>query len=87
MKKTILILTALLLLGSCADSQTVSECVTGSSYGFWGGLWHGMISGISFIGSLFFEDISVYALNNNGGWYDFGFLAGIGGLGFTIGKA
>ena len=53
MKKTILILTALLLLGSCADSQTVSECVTGSSYGFWGGLWHGMISGISFIAKAF----------------------------------
>jgi hypothetical protein len=40
-----------------------------------------MISGFSFIGSLFDSSIKVYAINNNGHWYDFGF---VGGLFFII---
>jgi hypothetical protein len=39
-----------------------------------------MITPISFIGSLFFDDITIYAVNNNGGWYNFGFLLSVGGL-------
>jgi hypothetical protein len=70
-----------LLLSSCADAQPqVNECVTGHQYGFWGGLWQGIISPISFIGSLFYDDIDMYAINNNGGWYAFGFLLGAGVL-------
>jgi hypothetical protein len=49
--------------------------------GFWLGTWHGMISAFSFIGSLSNDDIKVYASNNNGHWYDFGF---VGGLFFMI---
>jgi hypothetical protein len=45
--------------------------------GFWLGTWHGMISGFSFIGSLFDDSIKVYAINNNGHWYDFGFVGGL----------
>ena len=48
---------------------------------FWGGLWHGLIAPISWIGSLFCDDIAVWAINNNGGWYTFGFILGIGCLG------
>ena len=33
---------------------------------------------LPFIGSLFFDDIAMYAINNNGGWYDFGFVLGAG---------
>jgi len=76
----ILILFALvvLLFSSCAHTIDVQTCVEGTKiYGFWNGLWHGMISGLTFIGSLFNDDISVYAVNNNGGWYDFGFLWGV----------
>lgn len=86
MKKQILIigvLTALLFAG-CADvSPHVQECVTGDPYGFWSGLWHGIISPFSFIGSLFSDNIAVYAYDNTGGWYDFGFLWGIGALSGT----
>lgn len=67
------------LLPSCADVQPqVNECLVGHQYGFWGGLWHGFISPISFIGSLFFDSIDMYAINNNGGWYRFGFVLGAG---------
>ena len=63
------------LLASCAagDIQFTSE----SPAGFWFGLWHGVISFISLIIHLFNDSVSVYELNNTGGWYDFGFLLGV----------
>lgn len=35
---------------------------------------------MAFIGHLFDQSIAVYAVPNNGGWYTFGFLVGLGGL-------
>jgi hypothetical protein len=55
------------------DPQTVAA----GPAGFWLGLWHGMISVISFVISLFSENVEVYERNNNGAWYDLGFLFGI----------
>ena len=87
MKKTnILIFIALLglmFISSCAHSPNVTVTIPNDThvYGFWGGTWHGVISGFSFIGSLFDDSIKVYAINNNGHWYDFGF---VGGLFFII---
>jgi hypothetical protein len=72
-----LLLVAFLFTG-CADVSLIEECITVSPYGFWGGLWHGVIAPFAFIGSLFSNDIAVYAVNNNGGWYDFGFVLGAG---------
>jgi hypothetical protein len=69
---------ALLLLIGCADVEVVSDCVINKPYGFWNGLWHGIVSPFSFIGSLFSDNIALYAVNNNGGWYDFGFVLGAG---------
>ena len=68
------------LLNSCADVVLINQPLP-DVYGFWGGLWHGMIIIFSWIGSLFSDDIAIYAVNNNGGWYDFGFLLGVGVLG------
>jgi len=48
--------------------------------GFWLGLWHGVISPITFVISLFSDTVTVWDVNNNGGWYTFGFLLGIGAL-------
>jgi hypothetical protein len=73
-------LAVLILLSSCAQVQNIDACMGSEVYGFWGGIWHGMITPISFIGSLFFDDITIYAVNNNGGWYNFGFLLSVGGL-------
>lgn len=67
-----------LTISGCADVVQIDECVTDDPYGFWGGLWHGIISPISFIGSLLDKDIALYAINNNGGWYDLGFVIGAG---------
>ncbi len=64
-----------------------AACVTKNAYGFFGGLWHGIIVPASFVGSLFFDDIAIYAYNNTGGWYDFGFVIGISSLGGGGAKA
>jgi len=77
-KTILLIIIVIMLFTSCAHVQPDVTCLTGKVYGFWNGLWHGIIAGITFIGSLFNHDIAVYAINNNGGWYNFGFLLGVG---------
>lgn len=48
--------------------------------GFWGGLWHGIISPITFVVGWFNHSVDVWEVNNNGGWYTFGFLLGVGGF-------
>lgn len=70
----------------CADSEPVKGCLEGHTYGFWGGLWHGMIAPFDFIGMLIWDDVAMYATNNNGGWYAFGFLLGSGGWGVLTGR-
>ena len=71
---------SLFILTGCADSVDVQGCLPPENhvYGFWAGTWHGMIIWFSFIGSLFDSDIAIYATNNNGGWYNFGFCGGFG---------
>jgi len=82
MKKVLLGVLVLILFIGCADVTSVQECLTSSNpYGFWSGLWHGIIAPFAFIGSIFSDSIAIYAVNNNGGWYDFGFIIGIGSLG------
>lgn len=78
--KILLGLSVLLLLSSCANATNIDSCIGNDAYGFWSGLWHGSITPFSFIASLFFDNIAVYAVDNNGAWYDFGFLLSIGGL-------
>ena len=70
----------------CAQNEAVDQCLTGHTYGFFGGLWHGFIAPFDFIGMLFNDDITMYAQNNNGGLYALGFLLGSGGWGFFGGK-
>jgi hypothetical protein len=76
MKNYILIL-AILLLSGCADTIIVEEIIEMEKVGFLHGFWHGLIIIFSFIGTLFSDDIAIYAIYNNGGWYDFGFLLGV----------
>ncbi len=47
--------------------------------GFWAGLWHGLITPITFVVSLFTAGVRIYEVNNNGRWYDFGFIIGVSG--------
>ena len=71
-----------ILLSGCANNEAVKLCLTGHTYGFLGGLWHGFIAPFDFIGMLFNDKITMYAQNNNGGLYALGFLLGSGGWGF-----
>ena len=73
-------------LASCAGVEPVRACLSGQQYGFFYGLLHGFITPISFIASLFKDDVAIYAVNNTGAWYDFGFLLGSSGWGFLAGN-
>ncbi|MBU4485654.1 MAG: hypothetical protein KKD38_01875 [Candidatus Delongbacteria bacterium] len=86
MKKKILIalcvVTLFLIAGCTAGPNNVVNIleITKEPAGFWYGLWHGMISPIAFIISLFSDNVGMYEVYNNGGWYNFGFLLGVGGV-------
>jgi hypothetical protein len=46
--------------------------------GFFKGFWHGLISPITFIISLFTKNVRFYEVHNNGILYNFGFVLGAG---------
>ncbi len=77
--KLFLPLGAALLLAGCASQHAVG--VAPGAPGFLAGLWHGFIFPFAWILSLFIDGIAVYAVPNNGGWYDFGYFIGIVFLG------
>jgi hypothetical protein len=52
----------------------------GDIAGFWLGLWHGVIAPITFVISLFNDNMNVYEIHNNGNWYNLGFVLGAGVL-------
>ena len=69
-----------LTVAACVAKQSMSA-VNPAAPGFLEGVWHGFIFPIAWIVSLFTDDISVYAVPNNGAWYDFGYFVGICFLG------
>ena len=72
----------LVLLSACAATQTDAALATAANTpGFWLGVWHGFIFPVAFVVSLFMPDIAIYAVPNNGVWYDFGYFVGIVFLG------
>lgn len=70
----LLLLCSIALLTGCAANN---EMYLSEPAGFWAGLWHGLIIIITFIISLFTDTISIYEVNNTGGWYNFGFVLGL----------
>lgn len=69
------------LLAACARQVPDAVQQGADAPNFLHGLWHGFIFPFAWIGSLFDPKIAVYAVPNNGGWYDFGFFLGITVLG------
>ena len=70
-----------LLLASCAAgvNPEVGTAPEGADVaGFWLGLWHGVIAPITFLISLFTDNVNIYEVHNKGNWYDFGFVIGAG---------
>jgi hypothetical protein len=66
-------LAIIILLTGCAPGN---ERFDTDPAGFWWGLWHGLISLIAFIVSLFNDDWTIYEINNNGKMYNLGFILG-----------
>jgi hypothetical protein len=60
---------ALLLLAAAAGPNELAG-TDPEAAGFWLGLWHGLISPVTFVVSLFNPDVNIYEVNNNGNWYD-----------------
>lgn len=71
----VLVLVVALLTTACAAGG--NDATTSDGAGFWLGLWHGLICPITFVISLFSDDVGIYEVHNTGGWYDFGFVVGI----------
>jgi hypothetical protein len=89
-----MIVVLLLSFTACAAGPNISEKSAdpeGEIAGFWKGLWHGFIAPVTFIISLFSDNVNVYEVFNNGNWYNFGFMFGLsmilGGSGGGAGRA
>ncbi len=76
--RTLLVVTLVVLAAAgCAAGANPAVDTGTDPAGFWLGLWHGLISPITFIVSLFDDDVNIYEVANNGNWYDFGFMLGV----------
>ena len=75
----------------CACATQAASGVAPAAPGFLLGVWHGFIFPVAWVISLFVPEVAVYAVPNNGGWYDFGFFLGVtvlgGGSHFSSKKA
>src|SRR5438445_6677001 len=72
---------ALIVTAGCAvkfNPLTGTPADSGETAGFLLGLWHGLIMPFAFVASLFLDNVSIYEVHNNGGWYNFGYLLGLG---------
>ncbi|MCA9634707.1 MAG: hypothetical protein KC420_01590 [Myxococcales bacterium] len=72
-----LVLVALIALGLVACAAGDPRFTPEDPAGFWQGLWHGIISVFCLVIGLFSDTVRVYEVDNNGGWYDLGFLLGV----------
>jgi len=75
----LLVLLLGLLTAACTagpNELTDTPDADGHLAGFWRGLWHGFISPLTFVVSLFSRTVEVFEVHNNGGWYVLGFLIG-----------
>jgi hypothetical protein len=71
----------MIFLAACAPGPNDLEKTPdseGKVAGFFKGLWHGLISPITFIISVFSKKVRLYEVHNNGTWYNFGFVLGAG---------
>ena len=76
----------MIIFFGCARSEPVDACLDGRTYGFFYGLLHGFLAPIDLIATFFNDKYTVYAQNNSGVLYAFGFILGSGGWGFLGGK-
>lgn len=63
-----------LVLSSCAAGNEKFDI---DPAGFWMGLWHGAITLVAFVISLFNDSVTIYEVNNSGWPYNLGYILGI----------
>ena len=80
MKRLLILIPLAIALAACVATEAPSA-VSPTAPGFLLGVWHGFAFPVTFILSLFTDDIAIYAVPNNGTWYDFGYFVGIMFLG------
>jgi hypothetical protein len=73
----LVVVMAVPVLSACAAGPNQMVDTGPDPAGFWLGLWQGLISPITLLISLFTSDVNVYEVQNNGNWYDFGFMLGV----------
>ena len=77
-KRVVLVVIVLgLVLTACsagANPEVGAVSAEGRTAGFWLGLWHGIITPVTFLISLFSDTVNIYEVHNRGNWYDFGFV-------------
>jgi len=84
MRRSIVLVAVLalaLVLSACAPGPNTAEktaAADGHTAGFFLGLWHGFISPVTFVISIFTRNVRLYEVHNNGTWYNFGFVLGAG---------
>jgi len=79
MKRLVLIVVFIVLavlMTSCAPGPNTADIGGGDVAGFWLGLWQGFTMLFTFLISLFNSDVGIYEVNNNGIFYNFGYLLG-----------
>lgn len=87
------VMVLMLLASACAagpNPSVGSAAPDGVVAGFWLGLWHGVIAPVTFVVTLFADDVGVYEVHNSGALYNLGFLLGVGvllGGGASSGRA
>jgi hypothetical protein len=82
-RRGLLVLVLLLLVTACAagpNPEVGTAAQDGVVAGFWLGLWHGIIAPVTFVISLFTDEVTIYEVHNSGNWYDAGFFLGFGVL-------
>ncbi len=75
-KVLLVVVFVLALAAGCAPGNERWNAETGRPANFWAGLWHGLIIVVTFIVSLFANNVGIYEPNNVGWPYNLGFLLG-----------
>ena len=70
----------MLALTACIAKQSPSA-LSANGPGFLEGVLHGFVFPVAWFISLFTDQIAIYAVPNNGAWYNFGYFVGVCFLG------
>lgn len=74
----LILIATLTSLGCAPGNERWDQDINPEEFaGFWAGVWHGLIVVITFIVSLFTDDVGLYEISNTGWPYNLGFLLGL----------